>query len=575
MLARVAEEATDRTEIDDAVASLESGKGEWANLTVDKRIALLKDVKNRTATVAQQWVDSAVIGKQIPENSPLAGEEWISGPYTLISGCNALIETLSHMEGRTFLSGLKKRKLPNGNLSVEVLPHSIWDRLLLSGVSAEIWMQANVSAQNLKDHTASIYDTPEGSREGGVALVLGAGNIAAIAPLDCLHKLFSENQVVILKLNPINDYLFESLSAALAPLIECDAMKIVKGGGEIGEYLCNHSMIDEIHITGAGATHDAIVWGVGDEADANKKKGTPKNKRRITSELGAVCPTILVPGPWSNADIKFQADHVATQKLHNAGFNCVAMQTLIFPKAWDKGSQFMAALKESLRNAPHRELYYPGADERLDRFSNCGNDVETIDRGNSGACRIVSCAENEHRQCEVFGPAFSIEQLDNDDPETYLKSAIAFANNNLHGTLGANVIIHPKTLAKIGQQRFDELIAELKYGAIAINAWTGLGFLTAQATWGAYPGHTLEDVQSGIGVVHNSYMFDRPERTIIRAPFRPFPRGILSGKFNLLPKPPWFVNNRKGDVLGRYLTDFQAKPSIWKIPGIFLNALAG
>ncbi|MFE5893817.1 hypothetical protein ACFQ6E_33380 [Streptomyces sp. NPDC056462] len=36
-----------------------------------------------------------------------------------------------------------------------------------------------------------------------------------------------------------------------------------------------------------------------------------------------------------------------------------------------------------------------------------------------------------------------------------------------------------------------------------MNAWTGVGYLTATATSGAFPGHTLDDVQSGIGVVRH------------------------------------------------------------------------
>jgi aldehyde dehydrogenase (NAD(P)+) len=55
-----------------------------------------------------------------------------------------------------------------------------------------------------------------------------------------------------------------------------------------------------------------------EQGRANKAAHTPINTRQITSELGAVCPTIVVPGPWSAADIRFQGEQVATQKLHNS-----------------------------------------------------------------------------------------------------------------------------------------------------------------------------------------------------------------------------------------------------------------
>jgi aldehyde dehydrogenase (NAD(P)+) len=82
-------------------------------------------------------------------------------------------------------------------------------------------------------------------------------------------------------------------------------------------------------------------------------------------------------------------------------------------------------------------------------------------------------------------------------------------------------------------------------------------------------------VQSGIGFVHNTYMFDKVERCIVWAPFRPFPRNLLSLSMTLLPKPPWLVTNRKQQIIGMLLTRFQYKPSFLKIPRIFLNALLG
>ncbi len=59
-----------------------------------------------------------------------------------------------------------------------------------------------------RGHTTSRL--PRG--RGKLALVLGAGNVASIAPLDVLHKLFIENQVCLLKLNPVNDYLHDLLA---------------------------------------------------------------------------------------------------------------------------------------------------------------------------------------------------------------------------------------------------------------------------------------------------------------------------------------------------------------------------
>lgn len=44
--------------------------------------------------------------------------------------------------------------------------------------------------------------------QGKLALVLGAGNQASIGVGDALYKLINCGEVVFLKHNPVNDYLF-------------------------------------------------------------------------------------------------------------------------------------------------------------------------------------------------------------------------------------------------------------------------------------------------------------------------------------------------------------------------------
>ncbi|MBV7407691.1 aldehyde dehydrogenase family protein [Maritimibacter sp. DP1N21-5] len=418
---------------------------------------------------------------------------------------------------------------------------------------------------------------PPDRREGGVALVLGAGNIASIAPLDVFQKAFGEHKAVILKMNPVNDYVTPFLEAALKPLIDRDALRIVKGGAEVGSYLCTYDQVDEIHITGAAASHDAIVWGPGEEGVRNKAANTPKLTKPITSELGAVCPTIVVPGNWSKADVRFQAEHLATQKLHNSGFNCVACQMLVLPKVWAQKDDLMRALQDVMRDMDAPQAYYPGTADRMAGFANHAQTPTCFDRGSAPALVVAPAGEDDSwfTQAEVFAPALSIHEVEETDAEAYLIEAIRYANETLHGTLGANILIHPRTIRQIGRKRFEEIIADLHYGTIAVNAWTGLAFLATACPWGAFPGHTVEDVGSGIGFAHNTFMFNKPERVVVTAPWRPFPRGLLSGQFTLLPRPPWFVTNRRQHVVGRLLTRFQHRPSWLKLPRIFVNALGG
>ncbi len=417
---------------------------------------------------------------------------------------------------------------------------------------------------------------PPRDRQGKVALVLGAGNVSSIAPLDCFQKLFLEHQVVLLKLNPVNDYLHDVLQMALDPLIRRDALRIVRGDGRVGAWLTFHPQIDELHITGSGRTHDAIVWGTGTQAAANKRAGTPANPRRITSELGAVCPTIVVPGPWSQADLAFQAQNIATQKMHNSGFNCIACQVLVVPTGWDRTPKLLDRVRAEIAKAT-RLPFYPGTRDRLEEFADHGAAPRLIPRGDAPDAVISRIPDNDpwQERNEVFAPALSVHEITQDDPERFLRDAIAYANDRLYGTLGGNILIHPATLRRIGRNRFEELLAGFHYGCIAVNGWTALGFLLSQTPWGAFPGHTLDDVQSGIGTVHNTFMFDRPQRSVVTAPFAPFPRSFLNGEFTLMPRPPWFITNRTAQRTGRALTRFQHRPGWRRLPAVLWAALRG
>ena len=97
--------------------------------------------------------------------------------------------------------------------------------------------------------------------------------------------------------------------------------------------------------------------------------------KSITAELGCVTPIIVVPGPWSKADLKYQAENIATQKLHNGGFNCIASQVLVLPEMWDSVDDLLSLVKSTISTATPREPYYPGANDRYESvkqaYQNC------------------------------------------------------------------------------------------------------------------------------------------------------------------------------------------------------------
>ena len=69
----------------------------------------------------------------------------------------------------------------------------------------------------------ALYRTKaKGGRSGcGVALVLGAGNQASVIAGDILYKLIHEDQVVIVKTNPVNEYVGKYLECVPLLLLPC------------------------------------------------------------------------------------------------------------------------------------------------------------------------------------------------------------------------------------------------------------------------------------------------------------------------------------------------------------------
>jgi aldehyde dehydrogenase (NAD(P)+) len=552
---------------------LHSRAAGWAGLPIGEKRALLGRLHEATAGVAEEWAMLACRAKGLDPESPLAGEEWMSGPMAALVYTTALGRTLDALAAGRSPVGGRIGRAPGNRCSLRVrLPFEGFDRLLLSGFRADLWLEPGVTEAAVGRDAGLRTRRPDG---GGVALVLGAGNIASITPLDVLYKLYADGRVVILKLNPVNDYLLPVLVRAFGPFIDAGYVRIVAGGADVGGYLTDHPLVDEVHLTGSAATHDAIVFGPGAEGLRRKAAGTPLLRKPMTSELGGVAPVIVLPGRWSDADIRFQAAHVATQRLHNSGFNCNAGQVVVVSAGWPQKDRFVAALREAVRDAPARPAYYPGSDERQDRARSMHPGAEELDaKSRRTLLEVDSRIRDDAFTTEYFSPVLAVTELPAADPGEFLAAAVEFANDRLAGTLSANLIGDPATLRGLGG-RLDELIAALRYGTVGVNVWCAVGFITPRASWGAFPGHTVEEIESGTGVVHNALLVDRIERTVIRGPFRPAPRALVRGELTLSPKPAWFVNNRTSNVTARRLTAFAGKPRLRLLPGILVSALRG
>lgn len=570
----------ERARLDTAITELHVGARTWAALTLSQRVTLLRAVRTSVAAAAEDWAHTAAASKGLDGAHPLRGEEWLSGPYSVLGALDAYIETLSRLaRGTNPLDGIRIDRAPGGRTRVHAFPVTGIDRFLLSGYTGEVWLEPGVTPNAARAAAGLGQRTP--TESGGVGLVLGAGNITSIPVLDVLYELLAHNRTALLKVNPTQDSLVPVYKRAFAPLIEPGFVRIVRGGPAAGAYLTGHPDLAHVHITGSAATFDAIVWGPSNGSAAQKAAVTrrrnenrPLLKKPITAELGGVSPIIVVPGAWSDADITYHAEHIATMRLQNSGHNCIAGQVVILSSEWAQADAFRAALRRAYANAPERPVWYPGAPARMHLATETYPDALVL-----GDRVLVELDADDDatalQNTEYFAPVLGVVSVAGTG-QAFLDAAVAYANDELQGTLGANLLIDPAAERALGAG-FERAITALRYGSIAVNGWTAFAFLTPTLTWGAFPGSTIDDVGSGIGIVHNALLLDSVERSVLRGPFRPLPRSLpvlnRGGRFTILPKPPWFVSARTGAVVSEGLTRFRATGSAVGLVRTLLQAL--
>ena len=563
---------TSHPKLDEALAVLKDHAREFARLAIAERIALLKACQARLAAGAERWVAVACEAKGLALGTPASSEEWLGGPITTQRNIRLLARTLEQIAatGKPTLAPKRFSTAPDGVTLVEVFPGDAQDGALFTGFSGKVRMLPGISAEQVRERQAWFYSKKD--PEGGVSLVLGAGNVNSIPPMDALYKMFADGMVCIVKMNPVNEYLTPIFDEVFAPLVERGFLRFVNGGAEVGSYLCYHPAVTDVHITGSDRTHDMIVWGpAGAERDKRLADNDPLLKKHISSELGCVTPVVVVPGTFSPAQLQFVADNVATMVANNASCNCNAAKMLVTSKTWPQREEFLAKVHATLASAAPRKAYYPGAKDRF----------ESLLAGRSNVVKLGDAREGQLPWALVFGldgkspdeklfttepfcPSISEATLDESDPAAFLAAATTFCNDRLWGTLSASIIVHPSTEKDPGvKTAIERAIADMKYGAIVVNHWPGLVYGTVLPPWGAHPSSTLKNIQGGLGWVHNTFLLEGIEKFVMRGPLV------------VKPKPPWFVTNKNAHVVAQRLFAFESNASWLKVPGIAIAALSG
>jgi hypothetical protein len=550
--------------LDPIVDRIASRKDAWVREDIPARIEYLRRSIEGVVGIAGEWMRATCDAKGIDPDSEFAGEEWFSGPMTTVRSMRLLIEAL---QAGGAPPPVRLRQRPDGQYVADVFPTGLLDRIMYSHMSVEVWIepgQPPTQGRIYREKAQGVFPP------GRTCLVLAAGNQSSIGPLDILTKLFAEDEVCIVKMNPVNEYLSPVFHRAFRALIDAGYVEIVEGGPDAGDYLCHHPRIDSIHLTGSDRTHDAIVWGTTPEEQARRKAARePRTGKHVTSELGCVTPVLVTPGRWSDGAIEYHARNVASMVAHNASFNCNAAKVLVLARGWSQREQFLDKLHEVFGRLPARRAYYPGAEDRYHAFRQHYPNARVV--GHTGPHVVpwtiipnVPANAGEYALTrEAFCGLLAEVSLDvGDDAPLFLREAVPFANEHIWGSLSCMLLVDWRT-GRRHRAAVEHAIASLRYGGVAVNIWAGVNFGIGQATWGAFPGNTLENIRSGRGVVHNTSLFDHPQKSVTRGPFR------------MWPTPIWFADHRNLAELGRRATYFEAAPSWLRFPRVGLAGMKG
>lgn len=542
----------------------------WKSTALVDRAELAKKTAQAVGEEAQAWVGAAVAMKSVgPDGqvvcsnelrSMLWAEESATGPIAtlrlLILTEQALRSVgtsgMANVSVKPRVTHVQKQDskspfgTPSSLLSIDVLPvRSLYDSTIFRGHQATVRC-ANIGSVEtfMKLWQEECQRRPH---SGGVAVVLGAGNVTGLAAADAVSQIFEYGRAVLLKLHPVQASLVTVFRSALKPLVEAGLLSVVIGDTELVSDAIRNKEVTAMHLTGGEETFRNIV----------RSNQSELGVKEITCELGNVTPWIVVPGKYSEKDLLYQADQVAASIANNSSFNCIATKVVLTSRHWNQRQQFLDRIEQRLASLPARPVWYPGA---IDLHQKATGHCIT------GGCIKPRLLQNIQRDDqphwfaqEWFIPIAVETAVDGDSIEEFCTEISQFVRE-LPGTLAASVT-RPDGMATHDASRVELLIEHLRYGVVAVNAWSALAYAVANIPWGGFPGGTIENPQSGIGHVHNPQFLPLVNNSILRAPLR------------VWPTPPWFPWHRKGKQLAGGVTEMYAaiaagKGGRWNLVGM-------
>ena len=527
-----------KLEIDRFITTLRTKSKEFNSISDVQLASMLEETISNIKEVSFFWATICSDNKGTTK-TPAEGEEWLGGPFASVLATQYYIKSLTNDDD------LAEKKYNSEENSYKVFPNNFTERITFPFIDAKVIFNKSMSFDDINKYRGF---SKRYNIDPSITLVLGAGNFSSIPYLDVLYHLITRKSVILLKLNPVNEYLKPVFEKVFQNFIERGYIIVTTGNIDESKYMASHPGINHIHLTGSDKTFEDIVYGRELTEKERKSKSLSKiNNKPITSELGNVTPIIIHPGKWSTSDIKYQARKIVTAKLNNNGFNCIAAQVVVLPDGWGQTDTLIKFVKHYMSKAKERKAYYPESIERLEKLEK----DKGYERVNALSCvtphltREIK-AYSKFEIEEVWSSTIYFKKIEYTSIEDFADKAIVYCNDELWGNLGVSVIIkdHDK---KFNKHITNLYIDKLNYGTVAINEWAAIGYIIPQLPWGGFPGNSDNDIQSGQSVVHNSMLFESPLKGVVNTKFR----------ISRIIDPPWFVTNKRARRLFKNLTYYQ------------------
>jgi len=464
----------------------------WSKTTVKERLNLLKEIQKNLKKHAKALGEAdAKMKNELVGQNIVSIAEGMGGTVMPMANTLMAIQKLyeSLLKGE-MLKPLSIREIDKDLHEVQVFPIFSKDKLVAGKQKGFLHVEGKPTQVNPLEKPA------------GVIAISGAGNYSS--SIEMAMALFLENKAVIHKphqLNEATDAIWEKI---FTPLIDWRACAFCDA--DQGRAMSKLEGLHSIYFTGSTPVAHAI----------QNAASAP-----LVSECGGNNPCIIIPGKWSEKDMRRQAIQLASAGKLNGGAICGRPQTLLTSKNWPQREEFLKTLKKVLQEETFAcATYYPGVDQTIEEFLKHQPTAEVLKPENgkvksSDYVFIPNIAEDDFAVThEAFGQVFSEIALEA-TPETddFLTKATSFCNHKLLGSLGCMILVDNDTF-KSNESRIQQAIKELNYGGIAVNDIPANIWLNAYLTWGGC-GETTEDFVSGVGNFGNPLNFENVKKSVL------------------------------------------------------------